>query len=216
MGLFDWLFRRRGELRSRVWVDEAALLRGLANDVRGDLAAGRHAVVVAHFEDGLVEAGQALAAADVPFATVAQWQRADTERLRTAPPHAVAVLARALPAGGAMPEPKAQGARAVAVRMRELHVLATANERVQRFAAELPVPAELTGYASLASPTMARVAGPSLRALMQRLGMKDDEPIDSPFVASALRRTLAKLARRVHGDLPARSLADWLQRNLPA
>jgi hypothetical protein len=215
MGLFDWL-RGKPRLRTIVWFDEATRLRGVVDATRADVAAGRHVVVVAHFADSLVEVGQHLAAAGIPFDTIARWQSRDTQQLAASPARVVAILARALPADdGSAPPVKAGGKTTVAVRACELHVLPAENERVLTFANRLPVAAEATAHLSLTNPILARLMNPAIAALMAKMGMDNGKPIDSSMVSRAVDRTLAKLAKRVTGDAPATSLGAWVERNLP-
>lgn len=213
MGLFDWLFRRAPQLPVEVWLDEDSRRRGLARAVQQDLAEGRHALVVAHFPAELVACGQALAAAGVAFATLPRWTDAEAQRL-TGAPRAVAVLARSLPeAVAAASRPKASG-RAL-VHAAELHVLPAANDRVAAFAQGLPVAAEAIGHASLTSPHVAAFAWPGLRSLLERLGLKADEPVANPMVTSVLRKAFQAYARKATGDRTADSLAEWMERNGP-
>lgn len=209
MGFFDW-FRRPRRLRTIFWVDEPSRLAGLVRAVQDDLARGLQVVVVAHFPAGLIEAGEALASAGVPFTTLARWQPL------TPGPRVVALLAKALPThdpATAAP-PRANGPTQVSVRAAELHVLASENERVLHFADGSPVAAEACGYVSLDSPTMARMAGPRVKAMMATLGFKADQPIDNNMVTRGMVKALAKLERRVTGNLAADSLAQWMQKNL--
>ena len=213
MGLFDWLFRSTPQLPIQVWVDEEDRRRGLARAVRQDLADGRHALVVAHFPDELVACGQALAAAGVAFATLPRWTDADAQAL-TGAPRAVAVLARSLPeAAATATSPPARG-RAL-VHAAELHVLPAANARVAAFARNLPVAAESVGHASLTSPHVGAFAWPGLRSLLERLGLKPDDPIANPMVTSVLHKALRAYAAKSTGDRAANTLAEWMERNGP-
>ena len=213
MGFFDWLFRRTPQLAIQVWLDEQGRRRGLARAVQQDLAAGRHAIVVAHFPDELVACGQALAAAGVAFATLPRWTDADAQALAGVP-RAVAVLAHALPeATAATAGAKAPGS--ATVHAVELHVRAAANERIAAFAHGLPVAAESVGYTSLTSPHIGVVAWPSLRSTLKRLGLADDEPVQNRMVTNTLRKVLAVLAAKSKGDAPVQSLAEWMERNGP-
>lgn len=211
MGLFDRLFRRTPQWPLQVWLDEGARRRGMARAVQQDLAAGRHALVVAHFADELVACGQALAAAGVAFDTLTRWDDAATRGL-AGPARAVAILARALPVQPAAAT--VAGPPRASVRLAELHPLAEANARVLAFAQALPFAALPMACASLESPHLATFASPRLRGTMTALGMTADEPIGNPLVARAVQQALAKLAARATGDRAADSITDWLARNV--
>lgn len=210
MGLLSWLFgRRRRDLPVSVWLDEPNRVAGLVRTVRADLAAGRTVVLVAHFAQGLIEAGQALAAAGVPLTTLTKWSSPDRE------PKVLAILAKSLPRHDpAAPPALEQSPATFTLRAAELHVLGAENERVVQFLDTLPKGTDASAFVSFDSPTMATFARPWVRAMMAKLGMRPDEPIDSPMVTRGFRKALAKLERRVAGDQPADSLAEWMQRNL--
>ncbi|MBL8735723.1 MAG: hypothetical protein JNL12_04790 [Planctomycetes bacterium] len=210
MGLLSWLFgKRRRDLPVSVWLDEANRVAGLVRTVQADLAAGRTVVLVAHFPQSLIEAGQALAAAGMPLTTLTKWSSPDRE------PRVLAILAKSLPHHdpGAPPALEQSAAR-FAVRAAELHVLGDENDRVLQFLDTLPKDTEVSAFVSFDSPTMATFARPWVRAMMQKLGMRPDAPIDSPMVTRGFRKALAKLEQRVVGNQPADSLAEWMQRNL--
>ncbi|MFN9845066.1 MAG: hypothetical protein ACK57Q_12090, partial [Planctomycetota bacterium] len=141
---------------------------------------------------------------------------AEAQRL-TGAPRAVAVLARCLPEAGAAGA-TAAAAKATGrarVHAAELHVLPAANDRVAAFAQGLPVAAEAVGHASLTSPHVAAFAWPGLRSLLERLGLKADEPVANPMVTSVLRKAFQAYARKATGDRTADSLAEWMERNGP-
>lgn len=216
MGLFDW-FRRPRPLPTTTWFSEPSRVRGFCQQVRDDLATGRHVVVVAHFPAGLIEVGEQLATNGIPFTTLGRWQEADTRRLTELPPRVVAVLAKALPQPTTTPpssSARTASQPAVAVRACELHVLAAENERVRRFAEALPVAAVASAHASLDSIHVAKVLPAAMKSLMAKLGMDGDTPIESPLVDNALRKAMAKLEQQIRGNHAADSLAGWLHRNL--
>lgn len=213
MGLFDW-FRRRKKLHTQVWMDTQGRLDGLVQAARRALGRGQHVVVVAHFPAGLVELGQRLALAGIPFDTVTAWTRRDDDRLRAdAAPRTVAVLSAGLPAPDDA-HAAATGPVRLVVLAGELHVLADANQRVRRFAAERPVRGEATAFTSFEDPPVDRILAPAVRTMMERLGMKPDKPVDSPMVTRGIERALRKLATGVRGNRPADSFPEWLRSNL--
>lgn len=215
MGFMSW-FRRRPVLPVAVWIDARSRREGLVGDVVADRDRGVGAIVVAHFEAALVQAGQDLAAAGVVFTTVPAGTAAMTQRLAGGGGGEVLLtLARALPESAAGPVVAAAArSRPWSVRLIELHVLAAANERVRAFAAALPGPAEVEAATAFDDPVMREFASPAVQRMMLALGLKPGEAIRSPMVSRAVARALAKLERRVGADRPAASLAEWLQQNL--
>jgi preprotein translocase subunit SecA len=50
--------------------------------------------------------------------------------------------------------------------------------------------------------------------LLERLGMRPDEPIQHAMVSGAVERAQAQLTKRAKGDLPAASAEEWLRTNV--
>lgn len=210
MGLLSWLFGPRApRLRLSIWVDEASRLQGLARAVRADLQAGRSVVLVAHFAASLIEAGRQLAEAGIEFETLPAWRPLGPK------PSVVAILAKTLPQplpgatprhGGGQPQTMVRGV--------ELHVLARENDRLVRFAASLPTRCEVHVATSLDAAVLASHCSPHVKALLVRMGFKADEPIESALVTKSLLRHLRKVEARVRRDLPADSIAQWVERNV--
>lgn len=217
MGLLDW-FRRRPTLDVVCWLDDASRWQGFARAVQADLAAGRHVLVVAHFKQTLAAAGETLARAAIPFEARVPWTSADRARLRAgAAPAVILTLA------GGLPPISAEGTRSttpgsdpVTVKVVDLHVLAAENDRVLAFATTLAGRASARAHVSLEDPVLTTFARPWVRDLMSRLGMKPDDPIESSMVTTGVHRALAKLAKKVTGNAPCTSAAEWLERNLGA
>lgn len=211
MGLFSWLFGRRApSLRISVWLDEPSRLSGLARDVRADLAKGRSVVLVAHFASALVEVGQHFANEGIPFTTLSSWRPLGST------PSVVAILAKALPqpVPGATPVDKRGTEVRIAIRGVELHVLARENDRLVNFAATLPVPCEVCASTSLDAPVLARTQKPWVREMLSKMGFTADAPIDSPMLSRSMKKALVAIEGRARRDLPADSVAQWMDRNV--
>jgi hypothetical protein len=214
MGIFDW-FRRRPALRIVCWLDETSRWSGLVVKIADDLAQGRNVLLLGHFKDSLVRAGQQLAERGISFETRTKWSNADIDDLTAAGPARVAAsLAGSLPhVPAGAPKPAVTGSP-VAVHLCDLHVLEGENQRVLRFAASLPASVQVSASVSFDDPLMAEFASPWVKSMMQTMGLKEGESIDSPMVAKGLQRALRKLEKRVTGDVPCDSVAEWMERNL--
>lgn len=216
MGLLDW-FRKRRRLPITVWLDADGQLRGFVEQVKRDVASGQSVLVVAHFRERLVEVGQALAVADIEFELRSAWTPSDTKQLCSGHAGVMAVLASALPdvAEVGTHTGRSVTAPTVSVHLADMHVLDDENQRVERFAAGLPVSAQVASSLSFDDPVMAAFAKGWVKVMVSRMGLKADEPINSLMVDRALRRALQKLAKNVIGNVPCDSLQEWMRRNLP-
>jgi len=216
MGLLDW-FRRRRTIPITCWLDEPSRLRGFTRGVSEDLTRQDRVIVVAHFKDALVTAGQHLANAGIAFETRDRWLPVDTQNLLAGPGPVVATLARALPDLTDVkqrPSPAANATR-VALRVFDLHVLADENARIMGFAQGLPSRSRISASVSFDDPVMRTFASPWVKTMMSTLGLKEDQSIESPMVSRALHRALQKLAKKATGNVPCDSIEEWMRRNLP-
>ncbi|MEE2938468.1 MAG: hypothetical protein VYA84_20970 [Planctomycetota bacterium] len=58
-------------------------------------------------------------------------------------------------------------------------------------------------------------AGDWVTNLLNRMGMKKDEAIESQMVSRRITATQQKIERQVSGSLDAHSAAEWLEKNCP-
>lgn len=217
MGLFDW-FRPKSHLRLSVWLDEASRLGALTAGIEADLRRGNHVMVVAHFRDALLQMGERLAGASIPFTTKASWSDAEARILIVQKqPSALLLLAGALPnVAPDAPRPEAvAGSKVLSFRLIDLHVLDDENDKVERYARNLPCPVQLSASLSLEGPLGQVMASPWVRTLLERMGLKPGHCIESPLVTNAVRKSLRKFAKRAKSNQRGDSIAEWLQRNVP-
>ena len=97
----------------------------------------------------------------------------------------------------------------------EMHPLRAAEDAVDAFAAAIPMRVRLFSYVSLEDPLMERTCGPWIRDVLRKLGMQEQDEIQSSMVARQIRQAQAKVSRQVESFEPADSAEEWVQRNLP-
>lgn len=217
MGLFDW-FRRRHAVTLAVFLDEASRSSSAIEGIRTAHSQGANVLVIAHFEAALLETGRAMAEAGIEFTTRDRWTAADTHQLLLRGAGSVtAVLARSLPtvAADAPRGTPAAGAPQVCLQVVDLHVLASENDRITRFADSLAAPTRVAGSLSFDSPIMAVFAKPWVKTMMVTMGQKPGEAITSPMVTRGVMKALRKLEDKAFGNVPCPSIGEWMQRNLP-
>jgi preprotein translocase subunit SecA len=62
---------------------------------------------------------------------------------------------------------------------------------------------------------MQQFAGDSVRKTLEKLGMQEDESIESQMVAQRIRGVQQKIQKQVFGNSKAESAQEWLERNIP-
>jgi preprotein translocase subunit SecA len=214
MGLFSRLFgsSRPPLAGCRVWIDEAAETRAILRDVAEQLAARGSVLVLAHFPTTLAAMTAALHNRGIPHDPFpvrldpVQLRRT-TEAAKT--PAVLCGLVRDL-APGPYPEPDHDAPFEVVVV--ERHFLRRHDDAAVAFADGLGCLA--TFHTSLGSPFMRRFAGDWVRGMLQYLGMKENEPIDSPMVTRRIGKAQDKLVAQVEMEQPADSPEEWVRLNL--
>ena len=201
MGLFDWLTGKKDKVEvveDRIWMTQQAKNAGIHREVAQAVANpdGPCAIfVVAHFKDCLEQLQTVVAGFD-------------RDRI-------LVTLADAL--GGRTPtDLAADESRSILIIVGERHPLPSHDEVILDFARSQPCRCRLVYHVSLDDPLMKRFSGEWVEGILRRLGMKEDEAIESRLVGRHIQSALAKIAKSATGDAPANSAEGWLERNCPS
>jgi hypothetical protein len=200
MGLFDWLTGKKDRVEiaeDRIWLTQQAKNVGIRKEVAQAVAdpAGPHAViVVAHFKDCLEQ----LRTVVVGF---------DRDRV-------LITLADAL-AGRTPTNLALDETRHILIIVGERHPLPSHDEVVVDFTRRLPGRCRLVYHVSLDDPLMKRFSGEWVEGVLRKLGLKEDEAIESRMVGRRIQSALRKIEQNATGDAAATSAEEWLERNCP-
>lgn len=216
MGLLSWLIGKPARVTTRdvIWLTDAARGDGVANAVNRHLLAGRSVLLVAQFPTTLAAFGEHVMARQWPHVAVPDVltpEAALTLAIDSAP-RLLFGLARNLRAAETLPPADAPASR-LPVLVLERHPLRRHDDRVVGFAEGLGGSAAVEFHCSLEDPLMKRFAGDWMRNALRNMGMKDDEPIESPMVARRLKAAQSKNAAGVTNEQDADSAEDWMKRN---
>jgi hypothetical protein len=201
MGLFHWLTGSKAKLQiaeHRIWLSKEAKFAGIQREVAQAVADqnGPDVIfVVAHFQDCLDELRSLTASAESDSGRVVV---TDSETLGRA-------------GGTAFDE-----SRHVFITIGERHPLPSHDDAVLEFARSLPCQSRLVQHVSLQDPLLKTFAGQWVEQVLRRMGMKENEPIESGMVARRIRSAQEKIARRATNDAPAGSAEEWMEKNCPA
>lgn len=197
MGLFDWLkgSKRKVEVAGyRIWLTHAAKIAGIRKEAAAAIAdpAGPNAVIaVAHFDDCLQQLAAAAAGLDPNRIRVTR-----SDCLPSRPPTDLIADESSL-----------------LILVGERHPLASHDDDVLEFAQSQPCRCRVVYHVSLEDPLLKPFAGEWVENILRRLGMKEDEAIESTMVSRRIQRELNRIAKTATGDAPANSAAEWLERN---
>ena len=201
MEMFDFLFG--GGKRSNVevipdviWLNNTAKLKGIRKDVVAQGSSGAVGLLlVAHFPDVLEQLFKIAA------------ENGNHIPIKVS-------LAKDL-STDLVSEWSVNESATVAVIVGERHPLPKHDDEVLQFAESLPHQVRLIRHVSLEDPLMKAFAGEWVENLLRRMGMKEDEAIESNMVSRRIKAAQQKIEKEAFGDSDANSAAEWLAANVP-
>ncbi|MBN1909474.1 MAG: hypothetical protein JW818_07035 [Pirellulales bacterium] len=199
MGLFNW-FKPKSNVEivcDRVWMTGEAKLRGIvaeANQALAELDRPNVVVLAAHFAD----------CADALRTLVEQ---AGFDRQTVLVATVDDLTAQAPPVAESNPTQR------IDVFAAERHPLASHDEALIVLLEQIPCRVRLTFHISLDDPLMRVFAGDRVKQVLGRLGMSEDEAIESRIVVRRILGAQKRFTRLCTSDLPAASAEEWLERN---
>lgn len=97
----------------------------------------------------------------------------------------------------------------------EIHPTPAPDKLVEQFAAALPYNTALTFYSHLDSPFMQVFGSERIQSLMGLLGLTDYQRLEHPHITRSIRTAQKRLASSAIRTSAARSMAEWMEKNLP-
>jgi hypothetical protein len=199
MGLFDWFKGTSSNvtvLDDVIWLTRRAKLNGIGQAVSNRLAKPEDPVaiiLVAHFPDCLDELRQIVEQLGPSDSITAA--RADSLKTQTA-------------SGMSF-----DASQTIELLVAERHPLPSHDEAVLNFAQALPCKCRIAHHLSLEDPMVRAICGEWVEGLLKKLGMAEDEAIESKMVARQIKTAQQKFGSKFLTDYPADSAQQWLERN---
>ena len=201
MGLFDFLFgsKKRTNVEvilDHIWMTTDAKFTGLAKEAEERSRSETVAILlVAHFPDVL-----------------ARLEEVASQKVWDVPCKAVSAgnLNSGLAASLNLEE-----SAIIDIIVGERHPLPSVDDRLEEFADELPCRCRFSHHVSLEDAVMKVFAGDWVKNVLKRLGVSEDEAIESQLVSRRIRQAQQKIEGRAFGSLDAESAAEWLEKNCP-
>lgn len=223
MGLLNWLFNRQPGFQpepDRVYITSTPKWNALTELAAERIDAGEWVLIAAYFPATLRALQDRLAERGLTVETLSRGVTGEELPRLLPEAHERTVLVAPLPALLTAEEtdrpPLPPSVERLTIIVPEAHPLRDAEQRLLAFAATVPMRVRVQPFASLDEPLMNIFAGPRVQELLRQLGMKEDEPIESPLVSRQIRRAQERLSQRVRSFEPADSAEEWMRRNVPA
>jgi hypothetical protein len=198
MGLFEFLLGRSASnvevLRDKIWMTQRAKLIGIRREI-AERSNSRSAAIllVAHFQNVLEELK--VVAAESPWNTPLMATLA--ENLSTATASRLIL----------------DNSATIDLIVAERHPMVDAEDKVIEFSKGLPCKCRVAYHLSLEDPVLKRFSGEWVTGVLKKLGMAEDESLESPLVTRRIRGAQEIYKREVIGNHEAHSAAEWMQLN---
>lgn len=202
MGLLDWLTGGKSGVEvvvDFIWLTKAAKGSGIVRSVREILAAGDAptvVLVIVHFEDCLADMRQLLGSHGIDDSRVFVLRADDLQSVK----NSLTGLDKS---------------SRVAVIVAERHPLLERDNAPVEFARECGCRFRIEHHLSLEDPLLKKFAGEWTKNVLERLGMTEDEAIQSRMVTRRVRTAQKKITQGLGRELEAESAEAWFERNVP-
>jgi hypothetical protein len=202
MGLFNWLKSPKSNVQvldDMIWLTTEAKLAGIARSVEDRLCEPNGPVailLVAYFPD-----------CHAKLKGLFETRGFDPRRVFAAREDSLAAAGAAVAAYDEY--------HVMDILVGERHPLASHEETVIEFARRVPCRCRLVHHLSLEDPLLRVFAGEWVENILRRLGMSEDEAIESRMVARRIQAAQRSIAENSVSDLSADSAEQWFELNCP-
>jgi hypothetical protein len=117
--------------------------------------------------------------------------------------------------GRAMSTASPDDSQSIMIIVAERHPIQAHHAAIAEFAQSLPCRCQLVHHISLEDPLLQMFASEWVQGILQRLGMQEDEAIESRMVARRIQDAAQEIERQAVSDLRANSAEEWMQLNCP-
>ena len=97
----------------------------------------------------------------------------------------------------------------------ERHPLPSVDDRLEKFADELPCRCRFSHHVSLEDAVMKVFGGDWVKKVLVQMGIKEDESLTSQMVSRRIRMAQQTYEGRAFGTVYAESAAEWLDKTCP-
>jgi hypothetical protein len=202
MGFLDWFKGPKSNVEQAgdfIWLNAPAKAAGMIGSVTETLESSDTAtvvLVVAHFDHSLQEMRQLLQANAVEDPRLFVLRADDLETVKDS------LLGL-------------DDSQLVEMIVAERHPLLKRDDALLEFAQQCACRFRITHHLSLDDQLLQIFAGDWVRDILERLGMKEDEPIQSRMVSRRVREAQKKIAKNVTDESVLESAEAWFERNVP-
>jgi hypothetical protein len=218
--VFNWFRRKRQAIRkpALVWVSQGAKYRGIGEAIKQQQDKGA-LIAIAHFPATLYSAAETLDSLGVSYRVFSSvYERLDLKAKLLQPKIGEVTLALA----ELLPEPFVNDPYELDPRVNvqmiaiEHYPVASKDQKIIDLADSLPFPTKLEFHYSLDEPLLKIFQGEKILEMISQFRVSEDMPLESGMLTRSLEKARARLSKRITTDIPAHSLSEWYDLNLPS
>jgi hypothetical protein len=219
MGLFGWFAGAPKSVHvdeDAVWMTPEAKLRGLCDNLEGQLPHSSLLLVVAHFPATLTQiTGQVENYRFKPVVHDKALNASDIRRYadQSGAAPVVLVLAEKLTPEPASVSAQDDSQKPVTIVVGERHFLRGNDERILEFAQGLGRSCRLRFHLSLHDPLMQAIGATWVADMVASLGAKETDAIESRMITKRIQGAQIQFSKRALDDRKADSAEQWVELN---
>jgi preprotein translocase subunit SecA len=212
--IFDWLRQWLSAVKptTKVWVDDAAKWRGVCDEIAAAHAQGATVVVIAHFHSTSTALEAALRDRSIAFAPSSSLELSSFNQSLAGA--AVLVVQSQNIRPRLANASRSDVARIVFVVV-ERYPTPERDETLLKTVASLGSSCEVVYHLALSDPLLKEFNTEKIQTLLQRLGLSQDESLQSSIITKAIRNAQNQIAQKVPREVSASSPEEWFKTNLP-
>ncbi len=211
MSLFSFLKTKTPSFTDKVWKTSPFAIKGMMTDALHLITQQNIPIVVAHFSDGRKRVTDFLSTHQVPYFLIESGRVSDALNETKTVLVAQAIFFQSSEGSELINRLSAKG---------PLHFLfyghyplpTKENKLIEKIRSTKPY--SITFYSSLDDAAMEIFGGARITELMEKLGMKDDEPIEHAMVTKSMERARLKIEEKVTHEQLAESESEWFSKNV--
>ncbi len=207
MGLFSSK-KSAIEPGNKVWKTRQACLKGIVREALLALKDGKLPVLITFFNESHRNLSAFIESSGVPYQNVDAFSGKDFWQNKNT------LVVADVSASSTFINNISVETKVVFLLLGRYPLLSTENTLVGMISARFPQ-ALISFCLSMEDALFESFGSTSLKAMMETLGMGDDECIEHTMINRALRNALEKISQRVTAEMKTTSERDWFTRNAP-
>ena len=210
MGIFDFLKSSNPSYTDKVWMNKEAALKGMITEALQSITQSEVPIVLSSFSDRQQEVIDFVAENNVPFTIV------DANSITSNDKSVLLVDAQWLSLSTQAMDFLLQQSKKASLNILfygHYPIPEKENQLLGKIAMTINPTKEIKFFSSLDDRAFEMFGAENIKAIMEKMGLKEDEAIEHAMVTKSMSRAREKIATGVSQEVSASTEAEWYQRN---